>query len=129
MKLMKEHGTWYVSDDHRGRLHGSEGGHPGYFPPQVAAKATAIGPLVLGTAGRAYLRGRCMARPRAGLLRLMSAGRKRRVGRTRLIGPTVSLACRWTPACRENPSTKAEWRLRLGGASLRAGCQADSAAC
>jgi hypothetical protein len=26
---------------------------PGYFPPQVAAKATAIGPLVLGTAGRA----------------------------------------------------------------------------
>src|SRR6267378_5139519 len=27
---------------------------PGYFPPQVAAKATAIGPLVLGTAGRAY---------------------------------------------------------------------------
>ena len=31
MKLMKEHGTWYVSDDHRGRLHGSEGGHPGIF--------------------------------------------------------------------------------------------------
>jgi imidazolonepropionase-like amidohydrolase len=30
---------------------------PGYFPPQVAAKATAIGPLVLGTAGRAYKAG------------------------------------------------------------------------
>ena len=30
---------------------------PGYYPPQVAAKATAIGPLILGTAGRAYKAG------------------------------------------------------------------------
>ncbi len=27
---------------------------PGYYPPQVAAKAAAIGPLILATAGRAY---------------------------------------------------------------------------
>ncbi len=30
---------------------------PGYYPPQVAAKAAAIGPLILGTAGRAYKAG------------------------------------------------------------------------
>ena len=27
---------------------------PGYYPPQIAAKATAIGPLIMATAGRAY---------------------------------------------------------------------------
>ena len=30
---------------------------PGFYPPQVAAKAAAIGPLILGTAGRAYKAG------------------------------------------------------------------------
>ncbi len=30
---------------------------PGYYPPQVAEKAAAIGPLILGTAGRAYKAG------------------------------------------------------------------------
>jgi imidazolonepropionase-like amidohydrolase len=30
---------------------------PGYYPPQVAAKAAAIGPQILATAGRAYRAG------------------------------------------------------------------------
>src|SRR5215467_2722599 len=30
---------------------------PGFYPPQVAAKAAAIGPVILGTAGRAYKAG------------------------------------------------------------------------
>jgi imidazolonepropionase-like amidohydrolase len=30
---------------------------PGFYPPQVAAKAAAIGPLISGTAGRAYKAG------------------------------------------------------------------------
>ncbi len=57
MKLMKEHGTWYVPTIIAGEFVTSKAKVPGYFPPQVALKAAAIGPLILGTAGRAYRAG------------------------------------------------------------------------
>jgi imidazolonepropionase-like amidohydrolase len=57
MKLMKEHGTWYVPTIIAGDFVSTQAKVPGYYPPQVAAKAAAIGPLILGTAGRAYKAG------------------------------------------------------------------------
>jgi len=57
MKLMKEHGTWYVPTITAGDFVAHKASVPGYYPPQVAAKAAAIGPLILGTAGRAYRAG------------------------------------------------------------------------
>lgn len=54
MKLMKEHGTWYVPTIIAGDFVAHKAAIPGYYPPQVAAKAAAIGPLIMGTAGRAY---------------------------------------------------------------------------
>jgi imidazolonepropionase-like amidohydrolase len=57
MKLMKEHGTWYVPTIIAGDFVAQKAAVPGYYPPQVAAKAAAIGPLILGTAGRAYRAG------------------------------------------------------------------------
>jgi imidazolonepropionase-like amidohydrolase len=57
MKLMKERGTWYVPTIIAGDYVATKAKIPGYYPPQVAAKAAAIGPLILGTAGRAYKAG------------------------------------------------------------------------
>jgi imidazolonepropionase-like amidohydrolase len=57
MKLMKEHGTWYVPTIIAGDYVARKAAIPGFYPPQVAAKAAAIGPLILGTAGRAYKAG------------------------------------------------------------------------
>lgn len=57
MKLMKERGTWYVPTIIAGDFVSTKAKVPGYYPPQVAAKAAAIGPLILGTAGRAYKAG------------------------------------------------------------------------
>jgi imidazolonepropionase-like amidohydrolase len=57
IKLMKEHGTWLVPTIIAGDYVAQKAAVPGYYPPQVAAKAAAIGPLVLGTAGRAYRAG------------------------------------------------------------------------
>jgi len=57
MKLMKEHGTWYVPTIIAGDFVAHKAAIPGYYPPQVAAKAAAIGPLIIGTAGRAYKAG------------------------------------------------------------------------
>ena len=57
MKLMKEHGTWYVPTIIAGDFVAHKAAIPGYYPPQVAAKAAAIGPLILNTAGRAYKAG------------------------------------------------------------------------
>ncbi len=54
MKLMVEHGTWYVPTIIAGDFVAQKAKVPGYFPPQVAAKAGAIGPLIMATAGRAY---------------------------------------------------------------------------
>jgi imidazolonepropionase-like amidohydrolase len=56
MKLMKEHGT-YVPTIIAGKYVEGKAKVPGYFPPQVAVKAAAIGPLIQGTAGRAYKAG------------------------------------------------------------------------
>jgi imidazolonepropionase-like amidohydrolase len=57
MKLMKEHGTWYVPTIIAGDFVAQKAAIPGYYPPQVAAKAAAIGPLIINTAGRAYKAG------------------------------------------------------------------------
>jgi imidazolonepropionase-like amidohydrolase len=57
MRLMKEHGTWYVPTIIAGEFVADHAKIPGYYPPQVAAKAAAIGPLIQATAGRAYKAG------------------------------------------------------------------------
>ncbi len=54
MKLMVERGTWYVPTIIAGDFVARQSKVPGYYPPQVAAKAAAIGPLIMATAGRAY---------------------------------------------------------------------------
>lgn len=54
MKLMVQHGTWYVPTITAGDFVARQSKVPGYYPAQVAAKAAAIGPLILATAGRAY---------------------------------------------------------------------------
>jgi imidazolonepropionase-like amidohydrolase len=54
MKLMVEHGTWYVPTIIAGDFVARQAKVPGYYPPQIAAKAAAIGPLIQATAGRAY---------------------------------------------------------------------------
>jgi imidazolonepropionase-like amidohydrolase len=57
MKLMKEHGTYYIPTIIAGDFVARKASVPGYFTATVAAKAAAIGPLILGTAGRAYKAG------------------------------------------------------------------------
>jgi len=54
MKLMVEHGTWYIPTIMAGDYVAQQAKVAGFYPPQVAAKAAAIGPLILETAGRAY---------------------------------------------------------------------------
>src|ERR1700722_9437483 len=54
IRLMKEHGTWYLPTIIAGDFVANHAKVPGYSPPQVAAKAAAIGPLILETARRAY---------------------------------------------------------------------------
>jgi imidazolonepropionase-like amidohydrolase len=54
MKLMVEHGTWYVPTIIAGEFVARQAKVPGYYPAQIAAKAAAIGPLIQATAGRAY---------------------------------------------------------------------------
>lgn len=51
------HGTWYVPTIIAGDLAAQKAKVPGYYPPQVAAKAAAIGPQLISTAGRAYKAG------------------------------------------------------------------------
>lgn len=46
MKLMVEHGTWYVPTIIAGDFVMRQAKVPGYYPPLVAAKAAAIGPLI-----------------------------------------------------------------------------------
>jgi imidazolonepropionase-like amidohydrolase len=57
MRLMKEHGTWYVPTIIAGDFVAHQAQIPGYYPPQVAAKAIAIGSQILATAARAYKAG------------------------------------------------------------------------
>ncbi|MEO6926594.1 MAG: amidohydrolase family protein, partial [Rhodanobacter sp.] len=56
MKLMKEHGTWYVPTIIAGQFV-MEKAKEGWYPPQVARKAEQVGPLIMATAGRAYKAG------------------------------------------------------------------------
>jgi imidazolonepropionase-like amidohydrolase len=55
--LMKAHGTWFVPTIIAGEFVAEKAAVPGYYPPQVAAKAAAIGPKILATAGRVYRAG------------------------------------------------------------------------
>jgi imidazolonepropionase-like amidohydrolase len=57
IKLMKEHGTWYVPTIIAGKYVQEMAEKPGYYPPQVAEKAKQVGPIIQGTAGRAYKAG------------------------------------------------------------------------
>ena len=57
MALMKQHGTWYVPTLTAGAFVAEKAAVPGYYPPQVAAKAAAIGPRIMATAGKAYRAG------------------------------------------------------------------------
>ena len=59
--LMKAHGTWFVPTIIAGESVAEKAALPGYYPPQVAAKAAAIGPKILATAGRVYRAGVKMA--------------------------------------------------------------------
>jgi len=57
MRLMKEHGTWYVPTISAGAYVAEKAKVPGFYPPQVARKALDIGPQIQATAGRAYRAG------------------------------------------------------------------------
>jgi imidazolonepropionase-like amidohydrolase len=57
MKLMKEHGTWYVPTIIAGKYVEEKAGVPGYYPAQIAAKAKIVGPIIQATAGKAYKAG------------------------------------------------------------------------
>ncbi|MEO6690211.1 MAG: amidohydrolase family protein, partial [Dokdonella sp.] len=57
MKLMKEHGTWYVPTIIAGKYVESKANIPGYYPAQIAAKAKQVGPIIQATAGKAYKAG------------------------------------------------------------------------
>jgi imidazolonepropionase-like amidohydrolase len=57
IKLMKEHGTYYVPTISAGRFVAEKAKIDGYFPPVVQAKAAAIGPLIQHTFARAYQAG------------------------------------------------------------------------
>ncbi|MBS0555811.1 MAG: amidohydrolase family protein [Proteobacteria bacterium] len=56
MKLMKEHGTWYVPTIIAGQFVMGKA-KEGWYPPQVARKALEVGPIIMGTAGKAYKAG------------------------------------------------------------------------
>ena len=57
MKLMKQHGTWYVPTIIAGDFVARKAKIPGYYPAQVAAKAAQVGPKIMATAGKAYRAG------------------------------------------------------------------------
>jgi imidazolonepropionase-like amidohydrolase len=57
IKLMKEHGTWYIPTIIAGKYVEEKAGIPGYYPPQIAAKAKQVGPVIQATAGKAYKAG------------------------------------------------------------------------
>ena len=57
MRLMKEHGTWYVPTIIAGKYVQEMAAKPGYYPPQIVAKAMQVGPIIQATAGRAYKAG------------------------------------------------------------------------
>ncbi|MDE2148919.1 MAG: amidohydrolase family protein [Gammaproteobacteria bacterium] len=56
IKLMKEHGTWYVPTIIAGQFV-MEKAREGWYPPQVARKAEEVGPVIMHTVGEAYKAG------------------------------------------------------------------------
>jgi imidazolonepropionase-like amidohydrolase len=57
IRLMKQHGTWYVPTIHAGRFVAEKSAVDGYFPEIVRPKAAAIGPQIQGTFSRAHKAG------------------------------------------------------------------------
>ena len=57
MRLMKQHGTWYVPTISAGRFVAEKAKIDGYFPAVVRPKAERIGALIQDTAGKAYRNG------------------------------------------------------------------------
>ncbi len=57
IRLMKEHGTWYVPTILAGRFVAEKAQIDGYFPDVVRPKAAEIGPLIQDTFARAYRAG------------------------------------------------------------------------
>ena len=57
MKLMKQHGTYYVPTITAGKEVAINAEKPGYFPDLVVPKALAIGPQIQSTFSRAYRAG------------------------------------------------------------------------
>lgn len=57
MRLMKEHGTWYVPTIMAGRWVFDRSREPGFFPEIVRPKAASIGPLIQSTFAKAYKAG------------------------------------------------------------------------
>jgi imidazolonepropionase-like amidohydrolase len=57
IRLMKQHGTWYVPTIHAGRFVAEKSAIPGYFPDIVRPKAAAIGPQIQDTFARAHKAG------------------------------------------------------------------------
>ena len=57
MKLMKEHGTYYVPTITAGKAVGDSAKKPGYYPDLVTPKALAIGPKIQSTFAKAYKEG------------------------------------------------------------------------
>lgn len=57
IKLMKEHGTWYVPTISAGKYVAEKAKIPGYYPEVVRPKAAAIGPLIQKTFAKAYKAG------------------------------------------------------------------------
>ena len=55
--LFKQHGTWYVPTIIAGKSVADSAKKPGYYPPVVAAKALAVGPVIQGTFAKAYKAG------------------------------------------------------------------------
>jgi imidazolonepropionase-like amidohydrolase len=57
IKLMKEHGTYYVPTITAGKAVGDSAKKPGYYPELVTPKALAIGPRIQSTFAKAYKEG------------------------------------------------------------------------
>ena len=57
MKLMKEHGTYYVPTITAGKAVGDSAKKPGYYPDLVTPKALALGPKIQSTFAKAYKEG------------------------------------------------------------------------
>ena len=57
MKLMKEHGTYFVPTITAGKAVADSAKKPGYYPELVTPKALAIGPRIQSTFAKAYKEG------------------------------------------------------------------------